>query len=129
MGNFLGAVDVILQDNLLPAICGRVCPQEKFCESQCVLGKRGLPVAIGSLERFSADSTSEKRAERPQAELPPATGKKVALIGSGPSSLACAGDLVRFGHEVVVYEALHAFGGVLVYGIPEFRPAQKHRCI
>ena len=80
-----------------------------------MLGKRGQPVAIGSLERFSADSTSEKRAEMPKAELPPATGKKVALIGSGPSSLACAGDLARFGYEVVVYEALHAFGGVLVY--------------
>ncbi len=120
-GEFLTAVDVILQDNLLPAICGRVCPQENFCESKCVVGKRGLPVAIGSLERFSADSTSEARAARPMVELPPATGKKVALIGSGPSSLACAGDLIRFGHEVVVYEALHAFGGVLVYGIPEFR--------
>ena len=120
-GENLNAVDVILQDNLLPAICGRVCPQEKFCESRCVLGKRGKPVAIGSLERYTADSTSKDRAARPPAELPSATGKKVALIGSGPSSLACAGDLIRQGHAVTVYEALHAFGGVLVYGIPEFR--------
>ena len=120
-GNMLGAADAILQDNLLPAVCGRVCPQEKFCESQCVLGKKGNPVAIGSLERFTADSTAEARAARPQGEKPAPTGKKVALIGSGPSSLACAGDLIRFGHEVTVYEALHAFGGVLIYGIPEFR--------
>lgn len=120
-GEYLKAADVILQDNLLPAICGRVCPQEKMCESRCVLAKKGLSVAIGSLERFTADSTSTERAARPLAELPPATGRKVALIGSGPSSLACAGDLIRMGHVVTVFEALHAFGGVLVYGIPEFR--------
>lgn len=119
--NMLGAADAILQDNLLPAICGRVCPQEKFCESRCVLGRKGLPVAIGSLERFTADTTSAERAARPLAQLAPASGKKVALIGSGPSSLACAGDLIRFGHQVTVFEALHAFGGVLIYGIPEFR--------
>jgi glutamate synthase (NADPH/NADH) small chain len=120
-GDFMMAADAILQDNLLPAICGRVCPQEKFCESRCVLGKKGLPVGIGYLERFTADSTSDQRAARPRPQLPPPTGKKVALIGSGPSSLACAGDLIRYGHAVTVYEALHAFGGVLVYGIPEFR--------
>ena len=124
-GDALKAADVLLQDNLLPAICGRVCPQEKFCESRCVLGKKGLPVAIGSLERFTADSTSAQRAARPLSALPPSTGKKVALIGSGPASLACAGDLIRMGHTVTVFEALHAFGGVLVYGIPEFRLPKK----
>ena len=120
-GDNLGAVDAILQDNLLPAICGRVCPQEVMCESRCVLGKKGLPVAIGSLERFTADSTLELRAARPLPPKPASSGFRVALIGSGPASLACAGDLVRMGHEVTVYEALHEFGGVLVYGIPEFR--------
>ncbi len=120
-GDTLKAADVLLQDNLLPAICGRVCPQEKFCESRCVLGKKGLPVAIGSLERYTADATANQRAAQPVGELPPATGRKVALIGSGPASLACAGDLIRMGHAVTVFEALHAFGGVLVYGIPEFR--------
>jgi glutamate synthase (NADPH/NADH) small chain len=120
-GDVLKAADVLLQDNLLPAICGRVCPQEKFCEARCVLGKKGLPVAIGSLERYTADATANQRAARPVGELPPATGRKVALIGSGPASLACAGDLIRMGHAVTVFEALHAFGGVLVYGIPEFR--------
>ena len=124
-GDALKAADVLLQDNLLPAICGRVCPQEKFCESRCVLGKKGSPVAIGSLERFTADSTSTQRAARPLVSLPPSTGKKVALIGSGPASLACAGDLIRMGHAVTVFEALHAFGGVLVYGIPEFRLPKK----
>lgn len=120
-GDNLGAVDVILQDNFLPAICGRVCPQESLCESQCVLGKKGKPVAIGNLERFAADSTSALRAGRnEEVDIKP-SGKKVALIGSGPASLACAGDLARMGHDVTIYEALHAFGGVLVYGIPEFR--------
>ena len=120
-GNALQAVDIILEDSFLPAICGRVCPQESMCELLCVVGKKGLPVAIGNLERFSADVTDEARAARPLAKLPEASGKKVALIGSGPASLACAGDLVRFGHAVTVFEALHAFGGVLIYGIPEFR--------
>ena len=117
----LGAVDTILQDNLLPAICGRVCPQETLCESQCVLGKKGKPVAIGNLERFAADSTLALRAKREESVKAEPSGKKVALIGSGPASLACAGDLARMGHDVTVYEALHAFGGVLIYGIPEFR--------
>ncbi len=124
-GDALKAADVLLQDNLLPAICGRVCPQEKFCESRCILGKKGLPVAIGSLERFTADSTSAQRAARPLGAMPSSTGRKVALIGSGPASLACAGDLIRMGHAVTVFEALHAFGGVLVYGIPEFRLPKK----
>ena len=120
-GDYLAAADMILKDNRLPAICGRVCPQEDMCESRCVVGKKGMPVAIGNLERFSADVTSAMRSQRPVEKKPEPSRKKVAIIGSGPSSLACAGDLVRFGHAVTVYEALHAFGGVLVYGIPEFR--------
>lgn len=119
--DFLAAADAILQDNFLPAICGRVCPQENMCESRCVLGKKGLPVAIGNLERFSADMTIRQRMERKTDKTAIPTGKRVALVGSGPSSLACAGDLIRFGHEVTIFEALHAFGGVLVFGIPEFR--------
>ncbi len=120
-GDYLAAADTILHDNLLPAICGRVCPQENFCESQCVLAKKGRPVAIGNLERFAADSTTTLRLKRSEAVSSAPSGKKVALIGSGPASLACAGDLIRQGHSVTIFEALHAFGGVLVYGIPEFR--------
>jgi glutamate synthase (NADPH/NADH) small chain len=120
-GDNLAAADTILRDNLLPAICGRVCPQETLCESMCILAKRGKSVAIGNLERFSADSTTQVRLERKENITSKSTGKKVALIGSGPASLACAGDLVRRGHSVTVFEALHAFGGVLMYGIPEFR--------
>jgi len=120
-GDTLSAADTILADNFLPAICGRVCPQENLCESLCVLGKKGKPVAIGNLERYTADSTSDARAAREEKITVQPTGKKVALVGSGPASLACAGDLIRMGHAVTVYEALHAFGGVLVYGIPEFR--------
>jgi len=120
-GNLLDAADVILNDNFLPAICGRVCPQETLCESVCVLAKKGKPVAIGNLERFTADSTTALRSEREMENAAKLTGKKVALIGSGPSSLACAGDLARFGHSVTVFEALHVFGGVLAFGIPEFR--------
>jgi glutamate synthase (NADPH/NADH) small chain len=120
-GDNLAAADTILRDNLLPAICGRVCPQESLCESQCVLAKKGRSVAIGNLERFTADSTTTLRLERADVITAATTGKNVALIGSGPASLACAGDLVRQGHSVTVFEALHAFGGVLVYGIPEFR--------
>jgi glutamate synthase (NADPH/NADH) small chain len=119
--DMMGAVKIILQDNLLPAVCGRVCPQEAMCESLCVLGKKGKSVAIGSLERFSADSTMRQRKNLPVEKQADASGKRVAVIGSGPSSLACAGDLIRKGHGVTVFEALHAFGGVLMYGIPEFR--------
>jgi len=120
-GDLLAAADVILKDNFLPAICGRVCPQETLCELVCVLAKKGKPVAIGNLERFTADSTTDLRSEREMEGIAGPTKKKVALIGSGPSSLACAGDLARYGHSVTLFEALHAFGGVLVFGIPEFR--------
>jgi glutamate synthase (NADPH) small chain len=120
-GDMLSAVDTILQDNFLPAICGRVCPQEELCESHCVLAKKGKSVAIGNLERYTADSTTQMRSAREETVSASPTGKKITLVGSGPSSLACAGDLIRMGHSVTVFEALHAFGGVLVYGIPEFR--------
>lgn len=119
-GNWLGAAAKMREDNVLPAVTGRVCPQEDQCEGKCVLGKKGEPVAIGYLERFIADY--ERRAGR--VGLPqnaPATGKRVALVGSGPASLSAAGDLVQKGHAVTVFEALHEIGGVLVYGIPEFR--------
>jgi len=117
---FGDAADVIKQDNFLPAICGRVCPQEDQCEGACVLAKKHRPVAIGNLERFVAD---QERAGGTAAvpTTPPTTGKRVAVVGSGPSGLACATDLAKAGHEVTVFEALHEPGGVLVYGIPEFR--------
>ncbi|MFA6029122.1 MAG: NADPH-dependent glutamate synthase [Elusimicrobiota bacterium] len=121
-GDLAGARAKILESNLLPAICGRVCPQETYCEHACILNKGGKfkPVAIGRLERFTAD---EARAQGLQASPPIAkeTGRKVACIGSGPSSLTVAAELRRLGHEVTVYEALHEFGGVLMYGIPTFR--------
>jgi len=117
---FQDAADVIKQDNFLPAVCGRVCPQEVQCEGACVLGKKYTPVAIGNLERFVADH--ERIHSEPVMPLVlPATGKRVAIVGSGPAGLACATDLARAGHEVTVFEALHELGGVLVYGIPEFR--------
>lgn len=119
-GDFLGAAAKMREDNVLPAVTGRVCPQENQCEGQCVLGNKGEPLAIGYLERFIADyERSVGRVGLPQNA--PATGKKVALVGSGPASLSAAGDLVQKGHEVTVFEALHEIGGVLVYGIPEFR--------
>jgi len=119
-GAFEAAADHLFLANALPAVCGRVCPQETQCEAACVLGRKGRPVAIGNLERFAADW---KRAHG-SSDLPPApepTGKRVAVVGSGPAGLTCAGELVGRGHEVVLLEALHATGGVLVYGIPEFR--------
>ncbi len=119
-GEYLKAAAKIREDNVLPAVTGRVCPQESQCEGACVLNKRFSPLAIGDLERFVADY---ERATG-QVGLPeraPSTGKKVAIIGSGPAGLSCAGDLVLKGHDVTVFEALHEIGGVLVYGIPEFR--------
>ena len=119
-GDFLAAASKMREDNALPAITGRVCPQENQCEGGCVLGKKGAPVAIGNLERFIADyeRTSGQLGLPPIA---PPTGKSVAIVGSGPAGLSAAGDLVQKGHRVRVFEALHEIGGVLVYGIPEFR--------
>jgi glutamate synthase (NADPH) small chain len=119
-GDYLGAAAKVREDNALPAITGRVCPVEDQCESGCVLGKKGEPIGIAYLERFVADwERSSGQFGLPKSK--PATGKKVAIVGSGPAGLACAGDLIQMGHQVHVFEALHELGGVLVYGIPEFR--------
>ena len=119
-GDFLGAAKTIKLDNALPAVCGRVCPQEGQCEKYCVLGKKGEPVAIGRLERFAADYQLN-RGEEEKVDIAPPTGKRIAIVGAGPAGLTCAGDLAKLGHEVIIYEAFHKSGGVLVYGIPEFR--------
>ncbi|MCX7731919.1 MAG: NADPH-dependent glutamate synthase [candidate division WOR-3 bacterium] len=119
-GNFLEAMKVMKRTNVLPAICGRVCPQETQCEGACVLGRKMEPVAIGNLERFIADWEATQP-ECVMCEIQPATGKKVAVIGSGPAGLTLAGDMRKLGHEVTIFEALHKPGGVLMYGIPEFR--------
>ncbi len=119
-GKFLEASWKIKETNALPAVCGRVCPQENQCEAQCVLGKKGEPVAIGRLERFVADFERNSGEVR-LPELPEKTGKKIAVVGSGPAGLTCAGDLILKGHDVTIFEALHEAGGVLIYGIPEFR--------
>jgi len=119
-GDYLGAAAKIKEDNLLPAICGRVCPQEEQCEVKCVVGKKGEPVAIGRLERFVADYEREHVGIR-TPEIKPKTNRRVAIVGSGPAGLSCAGDLIQQGHDVTVFEALHKLGGVLIYGIPEFR--------
>lgn len=119
-GKFVEAAWKIKEQNALPAVCGRVCPQEEQCELTCVIRKKYKPVAIGRLERFVADyERAQGKIKIP--ELPPPTGKKVAIVGSGPAGLTVAGDLVRLGHKVTIFEALHAAGGVLVYGIPQFR--------
>ena len=118
-GDFVGAYKVISRDSSLPAVCGRVCPQETQCESKCVRGIKGEPVGIGRLERFVADWHMAHSGE--MIECAPSNGHKVAVIGSGPSGLTCAGDLAKKGYKVTVFEALHTAGGVLVYGIPEFR--------
>ena len=118
-GNFTRAAEIIAEDSSLPAVCGRVCPQETQCEGSCILGIKGEPVAIGKLERFVADWSRENGGVKPV--VAPANGHKVAVIGSGPAGLACASDLAKLGYEVTVFEALHRPGGVLEYGIPEFR--------
>jgi glutamate synthase (NADPH/NADH) small chain len=118
-GNFKKAIKIVKDKNSLPAICGRVCPQEQQCQKFCVLGKKFEPIAIGRLERFVADSEREKGVKID--EKPPSSGKKVAIIGSGPAGLTAAADLAKRGHNVVIFEALHKPGGVLMYGIPEFR--------
>ena len=118
-GNYAEAAKVIGRSSALPAVCGRVCPQESQCEGQCVRGIKGEAVSIGKLERFVADWSRENGVvpEKPEKT----NGIKVAVIGSGPSGLTCAGDLAKFGYEVTIFEALHEPGGVLTYGIPEFR--------
>lgn len=118
-GNFEKAYEIIAESSSLPAVCGRVCPQEMQCEGKCVRGIKGESVAIGRLERFVADWHNANSDNKPQK--PESNGHKVAIIGSGPSGLACAGDLAKKGYDVTVFEALHVAGGVLVYGIPEFR--------
>ncbi|MDU1054821.1 NADPH-dependent glutamate synthase [Clostridium baratii] len=118
-GNFEEAAKVIAKDSALPAICGRVCPQENQCEGQCVLGIKGEAVSIGKLERFVADFSRENKIDLSHREKD--KGIKVAVIGSGPAGLTCAGDLAKMGYDVTIFEALHEAGGVLVYGIPEFR--------
>ena len=117
--DFEGAYDIISESSSLPAVCGRVCPQETQCESKCVRGIKGEPVGIGRLERFVADWHNSHITEKDS--IPEKNGHKVAVIGSGPSGLTCAGDLAKLGYDVTVFEALHVEGGVLVYGIPEFR--------
>ena len=118
-GDFAGAYAVIAESSALPAICGRVCPQETQCEGKCIRGIKGEPVSIGKLERFVADWAS-KNGIKPTSDIPK-NGRKIAVIGSGPAGLTCAGDLARLGYDVTIFEALHEAGGVLVYGIPEFR--------
>ena len=118
--DFDAAYDILTSTNSLPAVCGRVCPQEKQCESKCVRGKKGESVAIGRLERFVADYHNAKKEKAP-VEVPASNGHKIAVIGSGPSGLTCAGDLRKMGYDVTIFEAFHKSGGVLVYGIPQFR--------
>ena len=117
--DFEGAYQVINRSSSLPAVCGRVCPQERQCESKCIRGIKGEPVAIGRLERFVADWHNKNVTEAPAKPEP--NGHKCAVIGCGPSGLACASDLAKKGYAVTIYEALHTPGGVLAYGIPEFR--------
>ncbi len=122
-GDYRGAYDVIAESSSLPAVCGRVCPQENQCEKNCVRGIKGEPVGIGRLERFAADWYNSHPAEKRQR--PASNGHRVAVVGSGPSGLACAGELASKGYAVTVFEALHVAGGVLMYGIPEFRLPKK----
>ena len=119
LGNIAEAYQIISQSSALPAVCGRVCPQESQCEGKCIRGIKGDPISIGKLERFVADWARENGIKPEPAKEK--NGKKVAVIGSGPAGLTCAGDLARLGYDVTIFEALHEAGGVLVYGIPEFR--------
>ncbi len=119
LGNIEAAYQIISQSSALPAVCGRVCPQESQCEGKCIRGIKGDPISIGKLERFVADWAGENNIKPEPAKEK--NGKKVAVIGSGPAGLTCAGDLARLGYDVTIFEALHEAGGVLVYGIPEFR--------
>jgi glutamate synthase (NADPH/NADH) small chain len=118
-GDFAGAARIIKEQNMLPAICGRVCPQEVQCEGQCILGKKETPVAIGKLERFVADWERERGAVLPQKQE--LTGFRIAVVGSGPAGITAAAELARLGHSVTIFESLHEAGGVLMYGIPAFR--------
>jgi glutamate synthase (NADPH/NADH) small chain len=118
--NFTAGIRILKEKNCLPAICGRVCPQEEQCEEACLLQKKGGQIAIGRLERFLADWEAEQ-GEFEMPEILPPTGKKVAVVGGGPAGLTVAGDLIKLGHQVTIFEALHRLGGVLIYGIPEFR--------
>ena len=120
-GDIKGAASVIAADSSLPAVCGRVCPQETQCEGSCILGVKGESVAIGNLERFTADWCRENGVAPESTVEKTGNGEKVAVIGSGPAGLACASDLAKWGYDVTIFEALHKLGGVLVYGIPEFR--------
>ena len=118
--DFDAAYEILTSTNSLPAVCGRVCPQEKQCESKCIRGRKGESVGIGRLERFVADYHNAKQ-EKDPVPVPPSNGHRVAVIGSGPSGLTCAGDLRKMGYDVTIFEAFHKSGGVLVYGIPQFR--------
>lgn len=118
-GDFLKAYDIIIAENALPAICGRVCPQENQCEGKCIRGRKGEPVAIGRLERFVADYVMENHPE--DIKETQKNGIQVAVVGAGPAGITCAGELAKMGYEVTIFEALHELGGVLMYGIPEFR--------
>ena len=122
-GEFEAAYDIITSTNSLPAVCGRVCPQEKQCESKCVRGLKGESVGIGRLERFVADwhMAEQAKLEKVEVEVPASNGHRIAVVGSGPAGLTCAGDLRKMGYDVTIFEALHKSGGVLVYGIPQFR--------
>jgi glutamate synthase (NADPH/NADH) small chain len=120
-GDLAEAARILFADNTLPSVTGRVCPQETQCEATCVRGRKGQPVAIGHLERYVADWAARHESELAPTQPPPRTGKRVAIVGSGPGGLTAAGELARLGHEVTVFEASHTPGGVLIYGIPEFR--------
>ena len=122
-GEFEAAYEIITSTNSLPAVCGRVCPQEKQCESKCIRGLKGESVGIGRLERFVADwhMAEQAKLEKVEVEVPASNGHRIAVVGSGPAGLTCAGDLRKLGYDVTIFEALHKSGGVLVYGIPQFR--------